>query len=77
MFGWERRPGAPVDFFVFTAPPRRCLLLFTVVGHRRAAAMGASDNETNEDVNTTDLGRSSATDRTKKAKVKTPVITMC
>ena len=45
----ERRPGARVHLFVFAAPPRRCLLLFSVVLHRRAAAMSAGDGEGNED----------------------------
>ena len=45
----ERRPGARVHLFVFAAPPRRCLLLFSVVRHRRAAAMSAGDDEGNED----------------------------
>ena len=45
----ERRPGARVHLFVFAAPPRRCLLLFSVVRHRRAAAMSAGDGEGNED----------------------------
>ena len=45
----ERRPGVRVHLFVFAAPPLRCLLLFSVVRHRRAAVMSAGDGEGNED----------------------------
>ena len=45
----ERHPGTRVHLFVFAAPPRRCLLLFSAVRHRRAAAMSAGDGEGNED----------------------------
>jgi hypothetical protein len=34
-----------VYLFVDAAPPRRCSSLGCVGGHRRAAAMGAGDNE--------------------------------
>ena len=37
---WGRRLGAPVYLFVFAAPPWRCPLLFVVVRHCRAAALG-------------------------------------
>ena len=42
---WGRRQGAPVDLCVVAAPPWRCPLLFVVGRHRRAAAMGASNDE--------------------------------
>ena len=34
-----------VDLFFNAAPPRRCSSLLDVGGHRRAAAMGAGDDE--------------------------------
>jgi hypothetical protein len=50
-----RHPGAPVDLLFNAAPPRRCPLLFFVVGHRRAASISAGDNKAVKMINTTDL----------------------
>ena len=38
-------PRCSVDLFVFGAPLQRSSRLFDVVGHRRAAAMGAGDDD--------------------------------
>jgi hypothetical protein len=45
VFRCRGRSSAPVDLFVFAAPPRRCPLLYFVLGHRRAAEMVASDDD--------------------------------
>ena len=45
VFVCERHPGARVDFFGVAVPPWLRPLQFVVVSHRRAAAMGAGDNE--------------------------------
>ena len=37
-------PGAPVDLFFNAAPPRRCPLLFFIVGHCHATLMSAGNN---------------------------------
>ena len=52
---WGRRQGARLICFVVAAPPWRCPLLFVVGRHRRAAAMGASDDEAIKMVNTREL----------------------
>ena len=46
VFGGSRQRSGYL--FVLAAPPRRCPLLFYVCGHRRAAVMGASDDESDE-----------------------------
>lgn len=48
LFVLEAPPRRFGHYFCFAVPPRHCPLLFDVVGHRRAAAMGASDDVTNE-----------------------------
>ncbi len=39
-----RHPGTPVNLFFNAVPPRCCLLLFFVGGHRCAASMSAGNN---------------------------------
>jgi hypothetical protein len=58
VFWCRGRSSAPVDLFVFAAPPRRCPLLFFVLGHRRAAEMVASDDDRKRLTLTRERGRS-------------------
>ena len=48
--------GAPVNVFFYAAPPRRCLLLDRVGGHRRDAAMGAGNIEAEKGILITEEG---------------------